>query len=86
MDIYDPLLDAINLRRRTQPLTPFARRAGTRAKLRAILMPPDVGTPTSCSACHKEEMQTLVAAIEKTTPVAPAEDLGAAITRTRQQR
>ena len=40
-DTYDPLLDAINLRRRTQPLTPFQRLAGTRAKLTALLMPPD---------------------------------------------
>jgi hypothetical protein len=46
------------------------------------MMPEAVGAPT-CSACHKEEMQTLVAAIEKTQPVAAPEDLGAAITRNR---
>ena len=78
MDTYDPLLDAINLRRRGRDLSPFERLAGTRAKLKAILSPPDVGTPTATPST-KAEMQTLRAEIEKQTPVAEPEDLGAAI-------
>jgi hypothetical protein len=76
--IYDPLQEAINLRRRSRDLSPFERLAGTRAKLKALLMPPDVGTSTA-SPSTKEEMQTLRTELEKQTAVAEPEDLGAAI-------